>query len=282
MSLFFSNFAAKLINYMLNFISFGSGSSGNSYLLYTETDGLLIDAGIGSRNLKKRFKQFGLNVAMIKNILVTHDHADHIKAVGSLALELGVNVYTTRKVHQGIQRNYCTSKKVPVDKQKDIEKGMTFDVGEFSVTPFAVPHDSLDCVGYMVEYGSIAFCLMTDVGIVTEEMKRFITRANYLVIEANHDVEMLKSGTYPQNLKDRILSDKGHLSNASCAEAIINNMSEHLKHIWLCHLSEENNHPELARKTVEATLRSHGVIVGKDVELDVLKRTFPTGPFELH
>lgn len=266
---------------MLNFISFGSGSSGNSYLLYTETDGLLIDAGIGPRNLKKRFKQFGLNVAMIKNILVTHDHADHIKAVGSLAMELGVNVYTTNKVHKGIQRNYCTSKKVPVDKQIDIEKGRPFDVGEFHVTPFAVPHDSLDCVGYMVEHDGITFCLMTDVGVVTDEMKTFITRANYLVIEANHDVEMLMSGNYPQNLKERILSEKGHLSNTSCAEAIINNMSEDLKHIWLCHLSEENNHPELARKTVETTLRSHGVIVGKDVELDVLKRTFPTGPFEL-
>lgn len=266
---------------MLNFISFGSGSSGNCYLLYTETDGLLIDAGIGSRNLKKRFKQFGLSVSKIKNILVTHDHADHIKAVGSLSSELGVSVYTTNKVHTGIQRNYCTSRKIPVDKQKDIEKGRAFNVGEFRVTPFGVPHDSLDCVGYMIEHSGIVFCLMTDIGIVTNEMKKFITRANYLVIEANHDIEMLKSGNYPQNLKDRILSDKGHLSNTSCAEAIIENMSEDLKHIWLCHLSEENNHPELARKTVETILRSHGVIVGKDVELDVLKRTFPTGPFEL-
>jgi phosphoribosyl 1,2-cyclic phosphodiesterase len=101
------------------------------------------------------------------------------------------------------------------------------------------------------------------------------------VIEANHDVEMLKNGPYPAYLQQRILSGSGHLSNVSCGEALVENMSEGLKHVWLCHLSEENNHPELARKTVETILRSHGVIPGKDVELEVLKRKTPTGVYEL-
>lgn len=250
-------------------------------MLYTETEGLLIDAGINPRNLKRRAKQYGINLALVNHILITHDHADHIKAVGALSAELGVDVYATAKVHKGIQANYCTSKKIPTERQKQTEKNRPFALGSFSITPFAVPHDSLDNVGYIIEHGDTTFCLITDAGEVTDEMKPYITRADYLVIEANHDVEMIKNGHYPRHLQERILSKRGHLSNTSCATAIVDNMSERLKHVWLCHLSEENNHPELARKTVESTLRSHGVVVGKDIELDVLKRTFPTGPFKL-
>jgi phosphoribosyl 1,2-cyclic phosphodiesterase len=101
------------------------------------------------------------------------------------------------------------------------------------------------------------------------------------VIEANHDEEMLMSGPYPEYLKKRILSNTGHLSNKDCGEVLANHMSESLKHIWLCHLSEENNHPELARKTVESVLRSYGIVAGADIRLEVLKRTTPTGPFDL-
>ena len=146
---------------------------------------------------------------------------------------------------------------------------------------FILPHDSSDNVGYFVETADTNFCLMTDVGRVTDEMAEYIGRAHYLVIEANHDKEMLQQGSYPQFLKDRITSGSGHLNNELCGEAIAKNMGEHLRHVWLCHLSEENNHPELARKTVETVLRSYGIVAGKDFELEVLKRTKPTGIFEL-
>jgi phosphoribosyl 1,2-cyclic phosphodiesterase len=112
-------------------------------------------------------------------------------------------------------------------------------------------------------------------------MSDYIGRANHLVIEANHDVEMLAHGPYPQYLKERIMSDNGHLNNTACGNAIVENMTEKLKNVWLCHLSEENNHPELARKTVETILRSHGVIPGVDLHLEVLRRTLPTGVFDL-
>jgi phosphoribosyl 1,2-cyclic phosphodiesterase len=112
-------------------------------------------------------------------------------------------------------------------------------------------------------------------------MAEYISRANYLVIEANHDKEMLMGGPYPTYLKERISSDTGHLCNTDCAEALVNNITERLKHVWLCHLSEENNHPELARKTIEAVMRSHGIIPGVDFQLDILKRTIPTGIFNL-
>ncbi|MCR4809249.1 MAG: MBL fold metallo-hydrolase [Prevotella sp.] len=266
---------------MLRFISFGSGSSGNCYFLYTDNDGLMIDAGVGVRMLKKHFRDFGLSPAQVHHLLITHDHADHIKCVGSISNDLHLPVYATHAVHEGIDRNYCVTRKVDIADRHFLEAGQRLVIGDFAVTPFAVPHDSSDNVGYMIEACNTVFCIITDAGRITDEMATYITKANYLVIEANHDREMLMAGPYPINLKERISSGTGHLNNNACGEAIAQHMSEQLRHVWLCHLSEENNHPELARKTVEATLRSYGIVAGKDLQLDVLKRTMPTGIFDL-
>jgi phosphoribosyl 1,2-cyclic phosphodiesterase len=266
---------------MLRFISFGSGSSGNCYYLYTETDSLIIDAGVGIRTLKKYFRDYGLSIYKVHRILITHDHADHIKCVGSMSHDFQLPVFATPIVHQGIDRNYCVARKVSSELRQYLEPGVTVQLGEFSVTPFTVPHDSSDNVGYLIEAQDTTFCLITDAGRVTDEMAGYINRAHYLVIEANHDREMLQQGPYPQYLKDRIVSGTGHLSNEACGQAIATNMSEQLKQVWLCHLSEENNHPELARKTVESVLRSYGIISGCDIKLEVLKRTMPTGIFDL-
>ena len=267
---------------MLRFISFGSGSSGNCYGLFTDGgDALLIDAGVGVRSLKKYAKNYGLPLASVHHLLITHDHADHIKCAGSLSYEQQLPVYATETVHQGIDRNYCVARKVDSGLRRYITPGKTVELDSFCVTPFTVPHDSSDNVGYQIEAQGITFCIITDAGCVTEEMGAFISRANYLVLEANHDVEMLQNGPYPQHLKVRIQSATGHLCNAACAEAIARYMTEGLRHVWLCHLSQENNHPELARKTVESILREYGIVAGADLQLDVLKRTMPTGPYDL-
>lgn len=266
---------------MLKFISFGSGSSGNCYLVMTSTDGLFIDLGVGIRGLKKNLRTYGVSLSHIHHVLVTHDHADHIKSVGSFSHDYSIPVYATREVHVGINRNYCVTQKIASDMARIIEKGVSVQVGEFRVTPFAVPHDSSDNVGYFIEADGTNFCIITDAGTVTEEMKPYISKARHLVIEANHDEEMVQGGPYPQFLKSRILSTTGHLSNRNCAIAVAENMSADLQNVWLCHLSEENNHPELARKTVEAVLRSYGIVVGADFRMEVLKRNSPTGPFDL-
>ena len=279
--IFFANFAGKITNKMLRFISFGSGSSGNSYYLYTETDSILIDVGVGIRALKKHFHNYGLRFEDVHHIFITHDHADHVKSVGSLSTDYHLPVYATRKIHVGIERNYCVRKKIAPNHVHVIEKGVPLNVGEFKVTPFGVPHDSTDNVGYFVECEGVTFCLITDVGHITEEMHDFIGRSNYLVIEANHSEEMLLQGHYPQYLKDRILGPNGHLSNVACGEALADYASPGLRHVWLCHLSEENNHPELARKTVEQILRSKGIVVGKDFELEVLRRKTPSEIYKL-
>ena len=261
---------------MLNFVSFGSGSSGNCYYLFTEEDGILIDIGIGIRALKKGFHDYGLKLNHVKHVLVTHDHADHVKSVGVVSQDFNLPVYASRDVHIGIDRNYCVRRKVPSACVKIMEKGSTIQLGSFQITSFEVPHDSSDNVGYRVRVGDVTFCLITDAGHVTDEIKSFISEANYLVIEANHDVEMLRSGSYPSHLKERVAGPRGHLSNKDCAVALAENVTPALKHVWLCHLSEENNHPELARKTVEMVLQSYGIITGKDFKLDVLKRKVPS------
>ena len=271
----------KITTMMLRFISFGSGSSGNCYYLYTETEGLMIDIGVGVRMLKKQFRDYGLSLSSIHYVLITHDHADHIKSVGSLSYECQLPIYATANVHNGIDRNYCITRKLPLTMRRMVVPGVPMQLGAFKVTPFSVPHDATENVGYQIEAEGVTFCIITDAGCITDEMKPYITRADYLVIEANHDEEMLRNGPYPQYLKERILSSNGHLSNKDCGVAIAENMKEGLKHVWLCHLSEENNHPELARKTVETVLRNYGIIAGKDLQLEVLKRKTPTGVFEI-
>ena len=266
---------------MLKFISFGSGSSGNCYFLATPTDALLVDIGVGLRGLRKDCREYGVSLHEVHHVLITHDHADHIKSVGSFSADFHVPVYATSEVHEGINRNYCVTKKIAPDMKHELEKGRTEQIGDFRVTPFGVPHDSSDNVGYFIEAADTNICIITDAGHVTEDMKQYIGRARHLIIEANHDVEMVQHGPYPQFLKERILSGTGHLNNHVCGTTVAENMGEQLQHVWLCHLSEENNHPELARKTVESVLRSYGIVPGSDLQLEVLKRTVPTGPYEL-
>lgn len=265
---------------MLYFLSLGSGSCGNSYYLSNGSYGILIDAGIGIRVLKKHFVEWGLELADIRYIFVTHDHADHVKSVGKLSYELNVPVYATAKVHEGIDNNFCVHRKIPRSNVVTMVKGSTLHLDEgLSVTSFHVPHDSNDNVGYNISWGGTTFTLMTDIGHVTDEMKRYIHEAEHLVIEANHDELMLLNGNYPPYLKERISSDGGHLSNTDCAEALAENASERLRDVWLCHLSQENNHPELARKTVEKALLQRPTI---NVTLQVLKRRTPCGTYSLN
>lgn len=270
-------FARKIKQNRMKFISLGSGSSGNCYLLQSGETSILLDAGIGIRSLKKFLKDLGISLENdVAAVFVTHDHADHIKAVGNIACDCGKTIYATQLVHEGIAANRCLNIDVPTARKAFVEKGATLEVGNFRITPFDVPHDSRDCVGYVVEADGVRFCLITDVGHITDTIREQVGLANYLVLEANHDINMLKMGKYSPYLKERISSDKGHLNNEQAAYLLAEYATPQLRHVWLCHLSEENNHPVLARKTAEAVLRQHGIIPGVDFELDVLKRKTPS------
>lgn len=265
----------------MTLLVFGSGSCGNCYYLKAEDDALLIDAGVGIRRLKRNLIEYGVKMNTVKALLVTHDHADHVKYAGLMSKDYNLDIYATQAVHDGIERSFMIKQKVDLQHKKIISPNETFCISNFEITPFSLPHDASENVGYHIKYGKESFVIMTDVGDVTDNVNEYIGKANHLVIEANYDPEMLRVGRYPEVLKQRIMSGTGHLSNKQTANALSENFHENLRNVWLCHLSEENNHPELAKKTVETILRSYGIIAGKDFKLEVLRRKVPTGPFTL-
>lgn len=264
---------------MLNFISFGSGSSGNCYYFYNERSGIMIDAGVSLRRLKRDFAVHGLNLSRIDGLLLTHDHADHVKHVAKVSGQLGLNVYTTAAVHRALSALRFETSHVEPRHVRFLEQGEYIELGDFKVTAFRVPHDSMDCSGYFIECDDVAVCLITDVGSVTDEIAEFISRCSFLIIEANYDKEMLETGKYPKLLKYRISCGTGHLSNVYCGEAIARYAPDELKAVYLCHLSAENNRPAIAERVVGELISSR---FGDRLELHVLERTGVSGPFSLN
>jgi len=262
------------------FMSLASGSSGNCYYLGTKSYGILIDAGISARKIKKTLKQYNIGMETIRAVFVTHDHADHIKGVGMLGEKLHIPVYTTSAIHKGINENYCMRVKL-TNSVRHLEKQQPFHLEDFCIESFEVPHDGTDNVGYSIDIFGINFAFLTDLGEITPTASKYISKANYLVLEANYDEEMLRMGTYPLYLKERISGNRGHLCNRVTADFLANNYREDLYHVWLCHLSRDNNHPELVYKTIECKLKAMGVRVGKDIQIEPLKRTNPSPLYEI-
>ena len=216
----------------------------------------------------------GLGFENILGVLVTHDHADHIRAVGTLGEKIHLPIYATQTIHQGIDRNYGVSVKLRTSRRYFV-KEEPFVLGAsndnlfagaateplFKINTFPVSHDSSECVGYAIEVAGRHFVIITDCGEPNEKMESYIRTAEHIVIEANHDEQMLLNGPYPTYLKERILSPRGHQSNITCSELLQRNFSPALRHVFLCHLSEENNDPLLAYNTVKEGLLDAGASV---------------------
>lgn len=254
-----------------SFFSLSSGSCGNCSFLGNSHYGILIDAGLGPRVIKKRLAEHGIDLSSIMALLITHDHFDHIKSAGYLAEKLHIPVYATRDVHRGITNCRMIHNNLN-GSTKYIEKGKAFQIEGIRITPFDVPHDSNDNAGYFFEFGGTRMTLATDVGAITDEVAHYISKAHHLVIESNYDEEMLQNGRYPVHLKRRITSGRGHLSNRQAAEYLANNFTGELRNIWLCHLSADNNSPELAFSTMKEHLSRKGIEVGRHLSLHVLQR----------
>lgn len=259
----------------LRFQSFGSGSSGNCYYIGNASNGILIDAGVGVRTIRRCLRSIGLDFENIWGVFVTHDHSDHIKAVGPLGEKHRIPIYSTQQVHEGIQKSYCVTEKL-YSSRKFIEKGETIEIGEFRITAFPVSHDATDNVGYTVEYKEKRFTFATDLGFIGDEVADHLVNADYMVLEANYDVQMLEQGTYPIYLKNRIVAQTGHLSNDQAGLFLAKNFNIRLQHIFLCHLSRENNLPELAYTTIQNHLEQNQIMVGRDVQMVTLNRLTPS------
>ena len=274
---------------MLRFMSFSSGSNGNCYFLHDGMGGIIIDAGVSLRRLKKYLTERGFSLDSFQAILVTHDHLDHIRHLGSWCKHLKKPVYATSVLHDALSWHTFTRDWIAPCRRVLNEGETVIDLGTGqegpSVRYFVVPHDATQTVGYFIEWGETGFFLMTDAGRVTPEALEYASGADAVVFESNYDMGMLIGGPYPHELKMRICKGNGHLSNDECAEAVRRFWHPGLKNIFLCHLSENNNTPALAFEATAEALRSIPAgdgLSAKDItNLQTLPRTTPSRIYTL-
>ncbi|MCM1029470.1 MAG: MBL fold metallo-hydrolase [Pseudoflavonifractor sp.] len=243
----------------LLFISFGSGSSGNCAYLGTRREGILIDAGVDPAFVEKEMSANSLSMANVRGILLTHDHSDHVRFVYKLVrLRKDTAIYCTPKTLTGLLRRHNISRRVK-DYHHPIYKEFPFELAGMTLTAFDVSHDGTDNCGFFIEAPGQTFAVATDIGSITPRVDFYMRKANYVMLEANYDAEMLRTGPYTAFLKSRIAAPNGHLDNLDSAEFAATIAAEgNLSHIFLCHLSAENNTPETALAAVKARLESSG------------------------
>ena len=240
---------------MLQVSILASGSKGNS--VYVELDGvrLLVDAGISAARITKGLGARGIEPQSIDAVLVTHEHIDHVRGLKTLAKQYHLPILATRGTLAGIDGGAAFE-----DDMRSISDA--FMIGNVTVQPFATSHDAAEPCGFRIE-GSHCCTVATDLGVVTDTVQDAMEGADVLVLEANHDADLLRQGSYPWPLKRRILSNRGHLANGDAAWALTR-MKKHPRKVYLAHLSEENNRPALARDTVHDILASCGMTL--DIE----------------
>lgn len=264
---------------MVKFMSLSSGSCGNCYYLGTENGGILIDAGVSLRRLKKALQEYNLTTDSFSAVLVTHDHLDHIRHLGSFCKRLSKPVYTAEAIHNALARHTFTAPTIGPCR-KILSEGEWNEVAGMKVRYFIVPHDATQTVGYAIVVDNRMFVIMTDIGRMTDEAVEFARNADTVVVESNYDMDMLMSGPYTYELKMRIVQGCGHLSNDECASAIKRFWHPGLRNIFLCHLSENNNTHDLAYRSAAEALREMGVEKGT-ISLRCLPRQYPSQMFEL-
>lgn len=237
-----------------------SGSSGNCIYVGNGSTNLLIDAGISGVKIAEGLNKINVSPSNIDAIFITHEHSDHIKGVGVFSRRFDKPIYATEGTWNGM---YDAIGKINEKNIRYINKNSEISLGKISITPFEIPHDANSPVGYTFKSDNVKATIATDIGCITSEVKSALKDADIMLIEANHDVKMLKEGSYPAVLKRRILSDSGHLSNETTAKLIAEVISSRLKYIYLAHLSSENNLPQLAFNTVFNYLRDNGLLTDR-------------------
>lgn len=252
----------------MKFCPLFSGSSGNSIFISDNNTNILIDAGMPGKSIDKELKAIDVSPDSIDGIFITHEHSDHIKGVGVFSRKYNVPIYAEELTWRAMEDKIG---KVKEDNIKIIDSNFT-DIKGIIVENFAISHDAACPRGYKILGKNKKCCVATDLGYFSEEVKNAVKDCDIILLESNHDVEMVKFGPYPYPLKQRILSSKGHLSNEDCGKAIVDIFSDSFKTIYLGHLSKTNNYPELAYQTVMNVLRENNIDLAKDVELRMCSR----------
>lgn len=228
----------------------GSGSSGNSTFLEAGRTRVLLDAGFSCRETTRRLGELKESPEQIDAIVVTHEHMDHVKGLRVLCKKHRIPVYVTEASWQA--SGLDSSADFP--EVNFFEPGQPFDVGDLHFIPFRVPHDSVECVAFRIEAEGFALAHLTDLGQVTHLVRERVRDCDAMVLESNHDVEMLRWGPYPWALKQRIAGEGGHLSNDAAARLLDEIWTDRCRHVLLAHMSEKNNHPEIATLTTRSAL----------------------------
>lgn len=257
---------------MALFCSLFSGSSGNCTLIGNGRSAVLIDAGSSAKSIFASAEKAGCGPADIKAVFVTHEHSDHIKGIPVLSRRYKIPVYANRGTIEGMA-NAPSFKNFDSSYINELSTGETAELDGMTISSFKTPHDSIESVGYRIGFeDGTRIAVVTDLGSVTENVLENITGCKIVMIESNHDVNMLMSGRYPYFLKKRILSGIGHLSNEDCSAVLPQLVQNGARYIFLAHLSTDNNLPELAVQSAVASLNSSGLKNGEDYEIEASPR----------
>lgn len=254
--------------------SIASGSSGNCIYVGSDCAHVLIDAGISGRRVEAGLNSLELTGRDLDGILITHEHSDHIKGLGVIARKYGIPIYATGGTVDAMVRSGSLGK-IPEGIFREIREDEPFLIKDLVVNPFTIPHDAAQPVGYRLECGEHSVGIATDFGKYNEYIIENLQNLDALLLEANHDIRMLQVGRYPYYLKQRIMGDRGHLSNENAGQLLCRLLHDNLKAVFLGHLSKENNYEELAYETVcsEVTMGDNPY-KSKDFKIQVAKRDY--------
>ena len=258
----------------MKFCSLYSGSSGNSIFIASDNAKVLIDAGLAGKKIDDALKHIGEESSSIDGIFITHEHIDHIKGVGVLSRKYDIPIYANDNTWAVMEKNIGKIKEHNI---RIMDRRSSITINDLEIRSFNIPHDAIAPVGYTVSSAGKNASVVTDFGVFTEEIRDNIIDSNIILLESNHDVNMLRMGPYPYKLKLRVLGENGHLSNEDCGSAIVSLLkNDKKKQIVLGHLSGTNNHPDLAYQTVVDVLSANGIRPGDDVTLQLASRHNPS------
>ena len=246
-----------------------SGSAGNSIYISCGGVKLLVDCGVSAARVEAGLREIGVSVDELDGVLITHEHVDHVRGLGVLCRKHGVPVYANEGTWQGI---LLKETNIPVRCVRTFFTGEDFYIGPMNIHPFPIPHDATEPVGFAFTCKAFKCAVATDIGHIASGWLEAVAGSQALVLEANHDVEMVERGPYPKRLQQRILGRNGHLSNDACAKVMLELVKRGAKAVSLAHLSADNNLPELAYNTVCGALCEAGYCIGEDVSVTVARR----------
>jgi phosphoribosyl 1,2-cyclic phosphodiesterase len=230
-----------------------SSSSGNSFFVGTDRTRVLIDAGLSRRETFARLEKIGEDPTKLTAVLLTHEHSDHICGLLPILKKLKIPVYTTHLTAPAIAWDGF------VPRLETFQAGTRFEIGDLEIQSFTIPHDAIDPVGYTVKTQGVKIGLATDLGYLPESICHHLRSSHFLLLESNHDLDMLKVGPYPWSVKQRVMSRRGHLSNEVVSTFIQEHLDSTTATLVLGHLSEHNNHPEIVRITAAQALEGRGL-----------------------